>query len=209
MHALVEQAKEHLGIKDSRETVLEYSGRFTAYNGNVRADRYTVTVNLSKEWKGRDDDVQLGIIEFLLAKLFRKKIKTPRMQLYKDFLLYVGRESTKEVEDARLMASFERVNKKYFAGDMELPSIQWGQESYRKLGHYHYGSDTVVLSTILLQDQRMLDYVLYHELLHKKHGITKGGRAHTKAFRLDEAKFAEATEAELHAFLRSQKRKLF
>jgi hypothetical protein len=209
MHPLVEQAKKHVGISDSRDTSLVYSGRFTAYNGNIRATRYTVEVSLSKEWKGRDDDVQLGIIEYLLAKLFKRKIKTERMQLYQDFILYVGRESTKEVEDARLMSAFERVNKKYFKGEMEMPSIKWGTESFRKLGHYHYGSDSVVLSTVLLEDQRMLDYVLYHELLHKKHGITKGGRAHTKAFRADERLFEEASERELHDFVRRMKRKLF
>jgi hypothetical protein len=206
---LVEQAKKNVGIIDARATTLSYSGRFTAYNGNIRATRTVIEVRMAKEWKNKDTDVQLGLVEHLLAKLFRKKIKTSRMALYQDFLLYIGRESEKTVEDARLMASFQRVNKNYFAGEMELPSIKWGQESFSKLGHYHYGSDTVVLSTVLLQDERFLDYVMYHELLHKKHGLTKGGRAHTKAFRADEAKFAEASEAELHRFLRSQRRKLF
>lgn len=205
---LVEKAKQELGIFDSRDTSLEYSGRFTAYNGNVRMTRWSVEVRLAKEWRDKDEDVQLGIIESLLSKLFRKKAKTPRMALYQDFLLYIGRESEKVVEDEVLMASFERVNRKYFNGEMELPSIKWGRDSFSKLGHYHYASDTVLLSTVL-HEQRFLDYVMYHELLHKKHGLTKGGRAHTKAFRLDEAKYEEATEAELQAFLRKQKRKLF
>jgi predicted metal-dependent hydrolase len=209
MHPLVEKAKQHLNIIDNRDTHLEYSGRFTAYNGNARATRYTLEIRLAKEWKNRDEDLQLGIIEHLVAKIFRKKIKTQRMHLYQDFLLYVGRESEKNVEDARLMSSFQRVNRKYFQGTMEIPSIKWGSESYSKLGHYHYASDTVVLSTILLEDERMLDYVMYHELLHKKHGLTKGGRAHTKAFRADEALFEEANEDELKHFLRAKKRKLF
>ncbi len=210
MHPLGERAKANVGISDPRETVLEYSGRFTAYNGNIRADRYAVTVRLAKEWRGRDEDIQQGLVEHLLAKLFRKKVKTPRMALCQDFLLYVHREQTeKTVEDEALKASFDRVNEKYFAGTMELPNLTWGQESFRKLGHYHYGSDTVLLSTILLEDRRMLDFVMYHELLHKKHGITPGGRAHTKAFRLDEAKFAEATNDELERFVRKQKRRWF
>jgi predicted metal-dependent hydrolase len=149
------------------------------------------------------------MIEYLLVKLFRKKVKTPRMQLYHDFLMYVGRESEKNVEDARLMSSFQRVNAKYFNNEMELPSIKWGTESFRKLGHYHYASDTVMLSTVLIEEQKFLDYVMYHELLHKKHGVTAGGRAHTKAFKADEAKYEEATERELQLFLRQQKRKLF
>ncbi len=209
MHPLMERAKENLGIRDARETYLEYSGRFTKYNGNARATRLAVEIRLSKDWRDRDEDVQLGIIEHLLAKIFRKKIKTPRMQLYQDFLLYVGREAEPEVEDARLMASFERVNKKYFGGSMELPSIRWGRQSFARIGYYHYASDTVTLSTVLLDNQHMLDFVLYHELLHKKHGLTKGGIAHTKAFKRDEALFEEATEAELHSYVRKAKRSLF
>lgn len=209
MHHLIARAKESIGVRDNREGIISYSGRFTPYNGNGRITPYTVEIRLAKEWHGRDDDVVLGIIEHLLAKLYRKRIKTPRMRLYQEFLQYVGRESEKEVEDARLMSSFERVNKAYFIGEMELPSIRWGRESFSRLGYYHYASDTITLSSVLLEDQRMLDYVLYHELLHKKHGLTKGGRAHTKAFREDEAKFREANESELRRFLRSQKRKLF
>lgn len=207
-HPLVEKAKTNVGITDGRETILTYSGRFTAYNGNVQATRWAVHVKLSKDWRDKDEDVQLGIIEHLLARLFRRKVKTPRMALYQDFVLYIGRESPKDVEDAKLMASFQRVNKKYFDGQMELPSIKWGRDSTSKLGHYHYASDTVLLSTVL-HEERFLDYVMYHELLHKKHGLTKGGRAHTKAFRLDEAKYEEASEDELRAFLRRQKKKLF
>ncbi len=210
MEPSIEEAKQTLGISDGRATAIEYSGRFSAYNGNVRADRATVTVRLAKEWRGRDRDAQQGLIEFLLAKLFRKKIRTPRMQLYRDFLLYVGREEkTKLVEDTQLQASFDRINAKYFGGQMELANLTWGRESFRKLGHYHYGSDTVLLSTVLLEEQRMLDFVMYHELLHKKHGITPGGRAHTKAFREDEAKYEEATEQELTRFVHRQKRSWF
>ena len=208
-HHLIVKAKEHLGVNDARDAHLEYSGRFTAFNGNVRASRYEIVVRLSKEWRDRDEDVQLGIIEHLLGRLFRVKGKTRHMQLYQDFLLYVGREREPEVEDARLMSSFDRVNKKYLQGAMELPSLRWGRGSFRRLGYYHYASDTVTLSPVLAQDQRMLDFVMYHELLHKKHGLTKGGHAHTKAFKADESKYEEATEAELSAYVRKQKRSWF
>jgi hypothetical protein len=55
----------------------------------------------------------------------------------------------------------------------------------------------------------MLDFVMYHELLHKKHGLTPTGRAHTKAFRADEAKYEEATQEELERYVRKQKRRWF
>jgi len=209
MHPLVDQAKKNLEIVDERDTYLSYSGRFTPYNANVRADRYELEVRLSKEWKRADDDIVVGLIEHLLSKLFRKRMKTARMQLYKDYLLYIGRTIEKDVEDAKLMAAFQRVNKKYFGGEMELASIKWGRGSFYRLGYYHYGSDTITLSPVLAADERFLDYVLYHELLHKKHGLTRGGHAHTRAFKQDEAKYSEASERELSAFLAKQKRKLF
>jgi len=206
MHPLVEQAKENLGIKDERPTRVVYSRRFSAYNGNIRATHREVVVGLSKDWHGRDPDIIQGLVELLLGKLFKKKAKTERMALYQDFLLYVHREQkTKVVEDPVLKESYDRVNAKYFNNSFEMPNLTWGQDSKRKLGHYHYGSDTVMLSTILKEEQRFLDFVMYHELLHKKHGITRGGRAHTKAFRDDEARFEETNDKELSEFVASKK----
>ncbi len=207
MHPLVENAKATLGIRDERPTRVVYSRRFSAYNGNIRATQREVVVGLSKDWQGRDPDVVQGLIEQLLGRLFKKKMKTPRMALYQDFLLYVHREQkTKTVEGTALQASYERVMKKYFSGTFEMPNLTWGQDSVRKLGHYHYGSDTILLSTILRTDERMLDRVMYHELLHKKHGMTSGGRAHTKAFYADEALFTDASEEDLTRFVSKHRR---
>jgi predicted metal-dependent hydrolase len=206
MHPLIESAKDNLGIRDERPTRVVYSRRFSAYNGNIRATRAEVVVGLSRDWHGRDPDVVQGLVEHLLSKLFKKKAKTPRMALYQDFLLYVHREQReKTVEDAALKASYDRVNAKYFKGSFEMPNITWGRDSTRKLGHYHYGSDTVMLSTVLKDEPRFLDFVMYHELLHKKHGLTRGGRAHTKAFKDEEALYKEATEAELSKFISGKK----
>ena len=75
---------------------------------------------------------------------------------------------------------------------MEVPNLIWGKESTHKLGSYDYGTDTVTISTILKDDLELLDYVMHHEMLHKKHKFkSKYGRthAHTKAFRDDEKKF--------------------
>jgi hypothetical protein len=45
----------------------------------------------------------------------------------------------------------------------------------------------------------VLDFVLFHELLHKRHGVqARGGRlaAHTPSFRRDEARHPRQGEAE-------------
>jgi predicted metal-dependent hydrolase len=95
---------------------------------------------------------------------------------------------------------------------MEKPNLVYAGESFGKLGSYAYGTDTIHISTIFKNlpddEQKYLDYVIYHELLHKKHTFNvKNGRhqAHTTAFRNDEKKFGENAEAELTAWLRKKK----
>jgi hypothetical protein len=98
---------------------------------------------------------------------------------------------------------FDRVNADYFGGLMPKPTLTWNRTlTARKFGHYQPGRDTVMIS-ITLDDPQVpafvLDFVMYHELLHKKHGsITVNGRrlSHSPAFRAEERQFAQYHEAE-------------
>lgn len=100
-----------------------------------------------------------------------------------------------------LEESFARVNAAYFSGRMPKPALVWNRTpTARKFGHYQPGRDTLMLS-VTLDDRRVpayvIDFVMYHELLHKKHGVmTVGGRrlAHSPNFRADERRFAEYQE---------------
>ncbi len=63
----------------------------------------------------------------------------------------------------------------------------------------------MVMLSVSLDDPSVpafvVDFVMYHELLHKKHGVTlANGRrmAHTPAFRADELLFARDHEAFAH-----------
>ena len=101
-----------------------------------------------------------------------------------------------------LEASFSRVNQTYFDGTVERPHLTWNRTlTYRKLGHYQPNTDTVQVSLTLdnaAVPEFVLDYVMYHELLHKCLGIHyKNGRrvAHTSRFRTEEKKFQRYTEA--------------
>ena len=106
-----------------------------------------------------------------------------------------------------LAASFDRVNRAYFAGGMPRPRLTWNRTiTHRKLGHYNLHSDEVVLS-MTLDDPRVpayvVDFVMYHELLHKLLGVLAVNgrqRAHTPEFRRAERRFKGYRKAE--AFLR-------
>jgi hypothetical protein len=102
-----------------------------------------------------------------------------------------------------LEASFKRVNDLYFSGRMDRPILCWNQTlTSRKFGHYQPSRDTVMISVSLDSPEvstSLLDYVVYHELLHKKHGsqIVNGRRiAHSAAFRADERLYTKWEEAE-------------
>lgn len=107
--------------------------------------------------------------------------------------------------------SFERVTAAYFAGTFAKPRLCWNHVlTARKFGHYESARDTVMLS-VSLDDptvpEQVVDYVMYHELLHKKHGVklANGRRmAHTPAFRKDDQSFKgfEDAIAQLNALAR-------
>jgi hypothetical protein len=112
--------------------------------------------------------------------------------------------------------SFERVNKKYFDGLLTKPSLVWNRTlTMRKFGHYQPGRDTLMLS-ISLDDSRVpafvIDFVMYHELLHKKHGAASvNGRrqAHSPTFRADERLFTQFDEATHHLYQLALKQRGF
>lgn len=101
-----------------------------------------------------------------------------------------------------LMASFERVNRRYFQGKMARPGLRWNRLfTVAVMGYYQAFRDTVMISLSLDHPgvpEYVLDYVMYHELLHKKHGETRAnGRrfVHTPEFRQEERQFEKYPEA--------------
>ncbi|MEZ0264454.1 MAG: hypothetical protein ACAI43_06995 [Phycisphaerae bacterium] len=102
-----------------------------------------------------------------------------------------------------LADSFDRVNARYFAGQMPRPRLSWSRGlTRRKFGHYDHVRDWVMLSSTMDRPDVpafVVDYVMYHELLHKHHGIrwSNGrGYAHTTAFYADEHKFENWQQGE-------------
>ena len=98
---------------------------------------------------------------------------------------------------------FHRINQEYFAGKMAKPRLTWNKTlTHRKLGHYEPSRDRVVMSRTLDSSQVpqiVVELVLYHELLHKHHGMKwVNGRCmvHTPEFRRSEKEFKYYQEAQ-------------
>jgi hypothetical protein len=102
-----------------------------------------------------------------------------------------------------LLASFDRVNHEYFGGTLERPRLSWSaRETFRKFGHYDFVQDLVMVSRTLDTSEvpsYVVDHVMHHELLHKKHGFRfmAGKRhAHLPEFRREERTFRHYHEAD-------------
>lgn len=193
--------KELNRIKLDRIISVTYSGKFSPYNASVHYTPLKMEFRLSKLWRGVDDDIKIGLIQSLLVKVLNEQWrKTEKMELYSLFLKNIAIAAPRIHSNPQLVESFSRVNEKYFYGQMDMPNLKWGRHSRSKLGSYEYGSDTVLISKILANaSDEVIDYVIFHELLHKKHKFNhKNGKSyhHTKRFREEERMFENYADVE-------------
>jgi len=193
--------------------LLKYSAKFKPYNANIRRIGNRLEFNLSRKWLKISKEIQIGLIQELILKIFKDKRKTVNIDLYNSFIKNIHLAVPKTESNPILEGSFNRVNEEYFNGLMEKPNLIFGNHSRRKLGSYEYGSDTIIISKVFLKAPvRLLDYIMYHELLHKQYKfISKNNRNyhHNKEFKRKEEDYKDfrAIEKELNSFLR-QKQKI-
>ncbi len=181
---------------------LNYTDKFKPYNANVRYRKafaqHSMQFNLSKRWKGISGEIQIGLIQWLMLKVFREKNRTTNMDLYDNFMRSLHISVPKTNTDPLLEESFNKLNERYFFGMVERPNLAW-HNSTRRLGSYEYGSDTISISKVLLKDINALEYVMYHEMLHKKFKFSSNnGRTchHSREFKEEERKFDNSEEME-------------
>lgn len=191
---------------------IKYSGRFKGYNANIKLNRFSkeIVFSLSRNWRSVDRKIKIGLLQELMCRMFKKNVKTTNIDLYHIFLKQAHLAVPKTKTHPVLEDSFNRVNERFFAGMMDLPNLAVS-EGLRTLGHYDYGTDTVSITKHVMNHQDCLDYVMYHELLHKKHKFrTKNGRSyhHTSEFRKKEKEFPDADEIEKKLSRILSKRKL-
>ncbi len=154
-----------------------------------------------------------AVAGILLARLFRKPIPLRCTEVFRDYarsqpVTRLAEQRRRErgfklVSGSRgkqydLERLFQRLNQRYFGGRLARPALTWSQRRTRRtFGHYDAAHHTIVISRTL-DDQRtpqaVVEYVLYHEMLHIKHGVTHiNGRrcVHTPAFQEDERRFED------------------
>lgn len=199
---LVKEAYFQLHNKELTEYSysLKYSRKFKSYNANVRISRNHLAFTLSSKWKEVGPEIQIGLIQSLLVKVFKRPAKSINLDLYHNFIKNLGNFIPTISVDPLLRESFERVNKDYFYNTIDLPNLIFGKQTRKTLGSYNFHTNTITISPLLRDaSQKAIDYIMYHELLHKKMQF-KTSRLrttyHSKTFRAKEREFDGCKETE-------------
>jgi hypothetical protein len=97
---------------------------------------------------------------------------------------------------------FEELNRQFFAGQLQKPHIGWSTRSWwRQFGCYDPGPNQILLNRRLDHPRVprcVVEYVLYHEMLHVKHPTRRSGCSlvsHSREFREEEKRFPEFERA--------------
>jgi len=202
--------------KDIPQLTLKYSGRFSSYNGNVNIKKILGKIvglefSISKKYINTEKEITTGIIQELMNKVYKTRVNTLNQDLYQSFIKHLTNYTPLTESHELLNELFNEINDEYFSGTMPKPNMVFGKASYRTLGHYTYTKDLVTISSLLKPARELLRYVLYHELLHKKHKFRKSltGRNmhHTKEFRDEEKLYADKNiEKKLVKFVTNERR---
>ena len=194
---------------------LKYSKACKGYNANIKLYNNIIEARLSKRWININKEIQMGLIQSLLVKLFKNKKRTTNIDLYNNFIKNIHIAIPKINSHPLLESSFDRVNKKYFSELIERPNLEFNK-SVNKLGSYEYGSDIITITKYLKDaPQGILDYVMYHEMLHKKYKFNNTGiktNHHPKEFKEEEEKFenSEIIEKQLKKLVtKNHKKNIF
>jgi hypothetical protein len=196
--------------------------QFTNLTSNIRLVQGQLIVKISDLLEGAPSPVQESLAYILLSKLFRQRPPRQMMEIYRLYLARQdvrGRLNTVRQERGRKMlaaaaghafdldAMFDGINAKYFGGEMVKPKLGWSMQASRTiLGHYDASHYAIAISKILDRvevPEYVVEYVLYHEMLHIKHPVEHKGaarRIHTTGFKKEEKLFEKYAEAK--AFLK-------
>jgi len=158
-----------------------------------------------------------GAAALLLSRIYRRRAPNSLTQPYLDYTRSqrtrqrIQRMRRSRVRPAAtnprgrffdLVQIFDLLNRKFFNGDLSRPHIGWSTRSWRRqFGCYDPGPNQILLNRRMdhpAVPQFVVEYVLYHEMLHVKHPTRRSGCSlvsHSHEFRTEEKLFPEFARA--------------
>jgi hypothetical protein len=177
----------------------------------IKVDKHRLFLAVQESYLGAPEPILLAFWQLAYRKnspearlLIKKYSRSERFRQQREKLEYLGldRRAFTQGRCWDLESLFGRVNRRYFGSAIERPHLKWSrQKTYRKFGHYNFETDTVLISRSLDDPEvpaYVLEYLMFHELLHKQLGIhQKGDRqyAHTPEFKAREKTFPQVHQA--------------
>jgi hypothetical protein len=203
-----------------REPPPHIEARFYPYTGlssTIRLRKGRVYARVSDILRHSPAEVLHALACILVAKLYRLKTSKEHQRLYRDYTsspAVVGAaEESRKSRGYKIVTSprgrvydleevFSALNHLYFEDRLARPVLSWSRLRTRRiLGHHDHIHGAIVVSRTLDSTRiprLVVEYVLYHEMLHVKHPPRlAGGRTiyHSPAFRADEQRFESYSEA--------------
>jgi hypothetical protein len=194
--------------------------RFYPYVGlssTIRVRQGRVYARVSDLLRTAPQEVLYSLACILLAKLYRRKLSREQERPYREHAadpsVVSAAESSRKCRGFKITTSargtafdldklFDSINARYFDSQLTKPVLSWGQrETRRVLGHHDHVHGAIILSPSLDRDsvpRFVVEYVLYHEMLHIKHKATVVRNRtiyHSRSFRADERRFERFREA--------------
>jgi hypothetical protein len=192
--------------------------KFANANSFIRWDEAGLQIRLADVLEGVPAQILEALANILIAKLVRRPVPRIYAERYRRFLnrkeMRRSLQLIKQVRGRKFVSGprgdhynldeiFEDLNARYFHGLMARPLLGWSRKPSRvMLGHYDPSHNAIILSKLLdraLVPHFVLEYVLFHEMLHLRFPVEhRGARrcVHTREFKEAEKQFARRKEAQ-------------
>ncbi|HJQ22735.1 MAG TPA: M48 family peptidase [Blastocatellia bacterium] len=217
LEAIFDEALRALVGREPRPAV---EARFYPYAGlssTIRLRQGRVYARISDILKHSPRDVLYALACILVAKLYRLKVAAEHERIYREYArqpsILNATDAARRTRGYKLTTSprgqvydldelFDHLNARYFGGGLAKPQLSWSQQkTHRVLGHHDHLHGAIIISRTLDAPRIprfVVEYVLYHEMLHAKHPPRRGSERtvyHSRQFRADELQFERYQEA--------------
>jgi len=197
---------------------------YSSLRHTIRLRSGKVLIRISDILSEAPQQVLIALVSILVHRLYRRRTPGNLIEAYSRFAnspeirhkarQVRGQRGRKQLAPPRgknfdLESLFRKVNLEYFDDSVRISQIGWSlNRSKRLLGHYDPAHRTIIVSRSLdhpLVPQYVVEYVLYHEMLHVIFDDENGNgqtRIHHQGFREAERRFTRYTAAQ--SFIRTE-----